>query len=432
MKSAIWRRSAKRAVNEIQNQVKVVSADTEAAGQRGREEVEKGRAIAQDLLRIAADLQDVQVNCGEIRKSAAEVLSGVKSYSKGAEQVAAAADEATAACHQTQKSAQEQTKAYAEMGDAARSLAEMAEELKTSPNGQNSAAELAATAEELSSNAAELKFASQQISIAIEQISKAAGAQAKSADAANALGAQLRLAARAMGERAELSVERAVATQQLLATNKANVESAIRNIGKGAEAAAESSKNIMELQERTRRIDKIVDAIVMVTVQTKMLAVNGNVEAARAGEYGRGFSVVADDIRSLANESSENTDRIKDLIKSVQGQIAKVAVEIEQGGSRARAEAERAKISSASLERIAKDADEVVHGMKEIARGAVEVAVALEQAGKASAQIATSAEETAIATREAVSASEQGAKAAKEISQATEEIAAQADELQTV
>ena len=92
-------------------------------------------------------------------------------------------------------------------------------------------------------------------------------------------------------------------------------------------------KNILELEERTRRIDKIVDAIVMVTVQTKMLAVNGNVEAARAGEYGRGFSVVAGDIRSLANESSENADRIKDLVKNVQTHIAKVAADIEQAGT---------------------------------------------------------------------------------------------------
>ncbi len=111
----------------------------------------------------------------------------------------------------------------------------------------------------------------------------------------------------------------------------------IVNIGKGADASAESARNTLELEERTRRIDKIVDAIVMVTVQTKMLAVNGNVEAARAGEYGRGFSVVAGDIRSLANESSENADRIKDLVKNVQTQIAKVAADIEQAARNGRA-----------------------------------------------------------------------------------------------
>ena len=316
------------------------------------------------------------------------------------------------------------------MSDAARSLAEMAETLKTSTNAQKSAEELAATAEQLSTNAEELKSSSQQISTAIEQINKAAGAQAKAAEASNALGAQLRHAAKGMGDRAELSVERALGTQKLLASNKANVDALIVNVGKSADASAESAKNILELEERTRRIDKIVDAIVMVTVQTKMLAVNGNVEAARAGEYGRGFSVVAGDIRSLANESSENADKIKDLVKNVQTQITKVAGDIELAGSKGRAEVERAKVSTANLDRIAKDSDVVVADIREIAKGSGEAAAGLEQAGKASQQIAAAAEETARASTEAAGASEQGLKAAQEIAQAIEDIASQADELQ--
>jgi methyl-accepting chemotaxis protein len=316
------------------------------------------------------------------------------------------------------------------MSDAARSLAEMAESLKTSTNAQKSAEELAATAEELSTNAEELKASSQQISTAIEQINKAASAQAKAAESSNAVGAQMRNNAKGMGDRADASVEKAQATKKVLVGNKINVDALILNVGKGADAAAESAKNILELEERTRRIDKIVDAIVMVTVQTKMLAVNGNVEAARAGEYGRGFSVVAGDIRSLANESSENADKIKDLVRNVQTQIAKVATDIEFAGSKGRAEAERAKVSTANLDRIDKESDIVVADIQEIAKGVGEVVAGLEQAGKASQQIAAAAEETARASTEAASASEQGLKAAQEIAQAIEDIASQADELQ--
>jgi methyl-accepting chemotaxis protein len=423
-------RGIQEVVNEIQNQVKVVAADTEAAGKKGREEAEKAKVITQDLLKIAADLGEIQVNCGEIQKNATEALSGAKLYLKGAEEIAAAAEESTSACQEAQKSTQEQSKAYSEMSDAARSLAEMAEALKTSTNAQKSAEELAATAEELSTNADELKASSQQISTAIEQINKAASAQAKAAESSNALGTQMRHAAKGMGDRADLSVERALGTQKLLSTNKENVDALIVNVGKSAEAAGESAKNILELEERTRRIDKIVDAIVMVTVQTKMLAVNGNVEAARAGEYGRGFSVVAGDIRSLANESSENADKIKDLVKNVQTQITKVAGDIDLAGSRGRAEVERAKVSTATLERIAKESDIVVADIREISKGVGEIAAGLEQAGKASQQIAAAAEETARASTEAAGASEQGLKAAQEIAQAIEDIASQADELQ--
>ena len=297
-------RGIQEVVNEIQTQVKVVAADTETSGKKSREEIEKAKVVIADLAKVTADFGAIQNGCAEIRKNAQESLGGAKKYLKASEEIAAAAEEATSACQEAQKSVQEQSKAYAEMNDAARSLAEMAEALKTSTNAQKSAEELAATAEELSTNAEEVKTSSSQISIAIEQINKAATAQAKSAEASNCLGVQLLQAAKVMGQNADLGAQKADSIQQMLSANKENVDQLILNIGKAADASLDSARNVIELEERTRRIDKIVDAIVMVTVQTKMLAVNGNVEAARAGEYGRGFSVVAGDIRSLANESS--------------------------------------------------------------------------------------------------------------------------------
>jgi methyl-accepting chemotaxis protein len=423
-------RGIQEVVNEIQNQVKVVASDTEAAGKKGREEVEKAKIITSDLLQIAVDFEEIQTNCAEIQRNASEALAGAKTYLKGAEEIAAAAEQTTSACQEAQKSTQEQSKAYAEMSDAARSLAEMAEALKTSTNAQKSAEGLAATAEQLSTSAEELKSTSQQISLAIDQINKAAADQARAAEVSNVLGAKMRDAAKTMGERAELSVEKALSTQKLLATNKANVDALILNVSKGADSSLESARNIMELEERTRRIDKIVDAIVMVTVQTKMLAVNGNVEAARAGEYGRGFSVVAGDIRSLANESSENADKIKDLVKSVQTQINKVSGDTELAGSKGRAEVERAKVSTASLDRIARESEVMLKDIREISKASGEAALGLEEAGKASQQIAAAAEETARASTEAAGASEQALKAAQEIAQAIEDIASQADELQ--
>src|ERR1039458_224859 len=76
-------RGIQEVVNEIQNQVKVVAGDTEAAGKKGREEVEKAKVITQDLLKIAIDYEDVRVNCSEIRKNATEALAGAKTYLKG-------------------------------------------------------------------------------------------------------------------------------------------------------------------------------------------------------------------------------------------------------------------------------------------------------------------------------------------------------------
>jgi len=122
------------------------------------------------------------------------------------------------------------------------------------------------------------------------------------------------------------------------------------------------------------------------------------VEAARAGEYGRGFSVVAGDIKTLANESSENADRIKDLVKNVQTQIAKVAGDIQLAGNKARTEVEKAKASTSNLALITKECEVIVSSIKDVSKGATESLAALDQAGKASQQIASAAEETARAS----------------------------------
>jgi len=423
-------RGIQEVVNEIQTQVKVVAADTEAAGQKARDEVEKAKAVAVTLKKVGEDFILLQDGAQLIAQNAIQALSGAKEYLKGAEQIGSASEEASSACTESQRAVEEQSKAYTEMSEASNSLSQMSESLKTSTNAQKSAEELAAAAEELSANTEELKAASNQISTAIQQISKAADLTAKACEGSLAASQQLDRNGKQMSEGATQGAERGAVLQKMLGENRVAVDKMIESISMAAEASMASAKNVLELEGRTRRIDKIVDAIIMVTVQTRMLAVNGNVEAARAGEYGRGFSVVAADIRSLANESSDNADKIKELVKGIQGQIVKVAGDIQQAGNIAKAEAERAKVSSGNLEKMASDAGVVLGGMKEIAKGAEESMVALQQAVKASNLINTAAEEMTKAATEAAAAAEQGLTAAQEIAQAVEEIASQADQLQ--
>jgi len=423
-------RGIQEVVSEIQNQVKVVAADTEAAGKKGIDEVEKAKVVTKDLAQVAQDMVVIQQGCEAISVNATQALTGSREYLKSAEQIASASEQASSGCEEALKSVQEQSKAFNEMNDAARSMAELAEGLKTSTSAQKSAEELAASAEELSANAEEIKASGSQIASAIEQIQKAAGVQGKAAETAMTLGTQLQQAAKAMNDRATVSSEKMTSIKDLVAKNKVNMDVLIVNIGKAAEESLNSAKNVKQLEERTRKIDKIVDAIVMVTVQTNMLAVNGNVEAARAGEFGRGFSVVAGDIRSLSNESSENADRIKDLVRQVQAQIARVAGDIELAGKTAAGEVERARLSTTNLDTIAKDADLVLANIQKIGNTATEAMKALDQAGKATEQISSAATEMGQSTERGASAAEEASKAAQQIALAIEEIASQADELQ--
>jgi methyl-accepting chemotaxis protein len=87
--------------------------------------------------------------------------------------------------------------------------------------------------------------------------------------------------------------------------------------------------NLNSLGEIGFQIERTVDRIVLVAVQTNMLAVSGSVAAARTGDAGRGFAVVSTDIRKLAQDAAENIDGVKDIVRSIQIQIVSVQRELE-------------------------------------------------------------------------------------------------------
>jgi methyl-accepting chemotaxis protein len=162
-----------------------------------------------------------------------------------------------------------------------------------------------------------------------------------------------------------------------------------------------------------------------------MLAVNGSIEAARAGEFGKGFVVVATDIRSLAQDSAENADRIKDLVKGVQDQIIVVRRDLEEIVTTGVAEIEKAKSSTSNLVAIEADISEVERSAHEILAAATDIAAATAQVKKGVEQIASAAQEADKASSEAATAAKQQSQGAEELAAAIEEIASLADELQS-
>lgn len=419
-------------VGEIQDNVQVVVKDIEEAGKAGNAEVEKAKKITEDLIRIGRDMSEVQKAIQDISGGAKNALAGSRDFLEIAEQIAAAAEEQGSAGEEVSKSVGEQNRAFEEMNSAAGDLTEMSEQLKNSTDTQKSSEEVASSAEQLSANVEEASNAAQQIMAAIEQLSKGARLQAELTVKSAALSEKLVAAAGQMKNRSEESTTRVTELQTIVLANKTGVDELIRGISSASEASIESARNIKILEDTTRKIDKIVDAIVNVTIQTNMLAVNGSIEAARAGEYGRGFSVVAGDIRTLANESADNADKIKDLVRNIQNQIQRVTLDIENSARVAVQEVEKAKKSTESLNLIENNMVEVMAGVDEIGRGAQESLVALEQASKGVEQISAAAQEAEKGAGEAAKAAEEQAKGMRELAEAVEEISGLADELQSM
>ncbi|MEI6209436.1 MAG: methyl-accepting chemotaxis protein [Desulfuromonadales bacterium] len=418
-------------VGQIQQEVQVIAEGISDSAKTVEGEVENGRIITQQLEQIRVDAIEIVKAVAEIATGAAQSDVAALQALKGSEAIAAAAEEQSAAAEEAAKTVGEQSQALAECEQTAKNLSELTEDLKNSTDVAKSAEEVASAAEELSSAVSEINRSGTQIMVTIDQIRKGAEVQSAASEESSAAITQIEKGAEIAQARATASGEKVAAIKSLLATNKTSIDALINGVSSSATSSRGSIKQIKDLELVARRIDKIVDAITTVSIQTNMLAVNGSIEAARAGEFGKGFVVVATDIRNLAHDSAENADRIKDLVKAVQDQIGVVGRDLEEIVVTAAAEVEKAKTSTANLVLIETDIAIVETGAKEILVASTEIAAAVAQVKKGIEQIAAAAQEADKASTEAAAAAKQQSQGAEELAAAIEEIASLADELQS-
>jgi len=161
-----------------------------------------------------------------------------------------------------------------------------------------------------------------------------------------------------------------------------------------------------------------------------MLAVNGSIEAARAGEFGKGFMVVSTDIRNLARDSSENSERIKDLVKAIQDQVVIVRRDLDEISASTATEVEKNKVIGALISTVREDLSAVTKGNREILTASEQMVQMLAEAKKGGEQIAAAAAQAGTASQQAQQAANEQSKGAEELAAAVEEISALADELQ--
>jgi methyl-accepting chemotaxis protein len=119
-----------------------------------------------------------------------------------------------------------------------------------------------------------------------------------------------------------------------------------------AEEVKRAAEVIRELEDDSRNIGAILEAIKGIADQTNLLALNAAIEAARAGEQGRGFAVVADEVRKLAQSTQEATARIQDMITKLQAKAVEAVRVMNAGHDRVAASVDKAGLAGESLEKI--------------------------------------------------------------------------------
>lgn len=418
-------------VGQIQAEVKVIAEGINTSATAAQQEAENGRTVAQQIDRIRGDMTIILTGASEIRSSAEEAQAAAGEAQKGSETISAAAQEQSAACEEAVKTVEQQTTALAQSEGAASELSELSDDLKNSTDIGKSAEEVASAAEELSAAVEEINRAAAEIMTAIEQINRGAQQQSAATQQSSAALAQIERSAQVSSQRAAIALEKGQEMTARLGDNAAAVERMITGVEQSVRDNDAAREQINALEQVSRRIDKIVDAITTVSIQTSMLAVNGSIEAARAGEFGKGFMVVSTDIRNLARDSAENAERIKDLVKGVQDQIVAVRRDLEETAALAKAEMEKNRTITVNLASVTTDMALVLDGNRSIANDATSILASTEELKRGVEQVAAAAAQASQAAQQATQAAREQAKGAEELASAVEEIASLADELQT-
>ncbi|MET0409372.1 MAG: methyl-accepting chemotaxis protein, partial [Hyphomicrobium sp.] len=413
----------------ISSQVRAIVARIKDAADRAELQSQSGRDVIGALGIIRKDMQIFSEGSRAILAATEAAEAAALEAQRGAHSVASAAEEQAAATAEAQQAVAQQSAALDESQKTAHELARLAENLHNDTGVALSAEQLAAAAEELSTTVQELSTAAAQILAATDQIGLGAQAQASAAQQSSAALAQIEGAAAALQKAAAEASERAFALAPILKANREAVITLSTGISRALDETLEVSQVLAGLEASGRRIEKIVDAIALVAVQTNMLAVSGSVEAARAREFGRGFAIVSSDIRNLSRQSADSAGRAKDVAVAIQNQISAVSRDLEQMASASHAAIRK---NQSVLDRLATVDSELTvlrDSSGELSNAADAILTSVRQVSAGTQQIAAASEEAGNSASQSASAARQQAKGAEDLAAAIEEIAALADEL---
>ncbi|RZI73032.1 methyl-accepting chemotaxis protein [Pseudomonas sp. AK106] len=248
----------------------------------------------------------------------------------------------------------------------------------------SAAEELSAVTEQTSAGVNSQKVETDQVATAMHEMTATVQEVARNAEEAS----EAAVAADLQAREGDKVVNEAIAQIELLATE----------VGHSTEAMA-------ELKRESDKIGSVLDVIKSVAQQTNLLALNAAIEAARAGEAGRGFAVVADEVRSLAQRTQKSTEEIEELISGLQNGTRQVATIMDNSRELTVSSVELTRRAGTSLENITRTVSAIQSMNQQIAAAAEEQSATAEEINRSVLNVRDVSEQTSAASEETAASS---------------------------
>ncbi|VVP97903.1 Methyl-accepting chemotaxis protein McpQ [Pseudomonas fluorescens] len=257
----------------------------------------------------------------------------------------------------------------------------------------------------ISDGVTQIASAAEELSAVTEQTSAGVNSQKVETDQVATAMNEMTATVQEVARNAEEASEAAVAADQQAREGDKVVGEAIAQIERLALEVGHSTEAMGELKRESDKIGSVLDVIKSVAQQTNLLALNAAIEAARAGEAGRGFAVVADEVRSLAQRTQKSTEEIEELIVGLQNGTQQVATIMDNSRSLTDSSVELTRRAGGSLESITRTVSAIQAMNQQIAAAAEQQSAVAEEINRSVLNVRDVSDQTSAASEETAASS---------------------------
>lgn len=362
---------------------------SEQRDQKRRADLGEVLGIVEDYLpRLGDGLGTVMASVEQTSANSREINNSLSGFAQSIEMLATSAEESSSSILEMTATSDEVAENVGELAASVRETVSSIEEMAYSIR------EVAKNVDGLSLTAEETSSSMNQMDVSIDQVQSNANETARLSE--------------------EVAMDAEKGAEAILKT--------ISEIYRIKESSQEAVSVISNLNFRIEAIGQILDTIDEVAEQTNLLALNAAILSAQAGEHGKGFQVVAEQIKELADRSSASTKDISDLIKTIQQESKNAIAAVERGALRVESGVEVSNEAERALKKITESSQKSTNMVRAIARATVEQAKGSKQVTDAIGRIAETVQQIAAATAEQARGSELIMKSAEKMRTITQHV----------